>query len=395
MRRSWFSHSCGLLLILAALPVLAEEADFTVTTEHLFPCPNDAFWFQARATAIPPAGQSDPIVLLTMQPHGMKGTHNYAGIVSSTSTDLGRTWQGPTPQAALEVRTPKQQGLEKYKVVPVDATPQYHPQTGKVLLIGATFYVDPQTNKDVPGGRSDIFYAVYDPQSGQWNDWQTVEFPESFPWPYKRSGCAQWVVEPNGELLLPFYFGEHNNSIHYAAVARCQFDGTTLKYQEHGSEHKLDFGRGMSEPSLAKFQDKYYLTMRNDKSAYVSTSDDGLHFREAKKWRFDDGQELGSYNTQQHFLTRPDGLYLAYTRKGADNDDVLRHRAPIFLAQVDVETDRLIRQTERIVVPKEGSAATGNFGVGNITPQESWIVVAKRTNRPGEKNVIVSRIRWK
>ncbi len=388
---------CFLFLALAwvTCPASAEEPTYTVTTEHYFRCPSDFFWFQARAAAIPQADGNDPLVLLTMQPHGMQGTHNYAGIASSTSADLGRTWVGPIGPDALNVRRPQGKELAHTLVVPVDATPQFHPQTGKVLLIGATFTVDQITKKDVPGGRSDIFYAVYDPQNGQWNDWQTVEFPDSFPWPYKRSGCAQWVVKPNGELLLPFYFGEHNNSIHYAAVARCRFDGTKLTYLEHGSEHKLDFGRGMSEPSLAKFQDQYYLTMRNDKSAYVSTSEDGLHFSKPQKWRFDDGQELGSYNTQQHFLTRPEGLYLAYTRRGADNDDVLRHRAPIFLARIDPETDRVIRQTERIVVPKEGTAAMGNFGVCNITSQESWIVVAKRTTTPGEKNVIVSRLRWK
>lgn len=390
----WQSCWVGLLLAGLASLATAAEPEFSVTIEHHFPCPNDAFWFQARATAIPQAGDENPSILLTMQPHGMKGTHNYAGIVSATSPDLGRTWDGPKSHDELEVRTPDQKDLASYLVVPVDATPQYHPQTGKVLLIGATFYVDPQTQKDIPGGQSDIFYAVYDPEDNAWSDWRTVAFPESFRWPYKRSGCAQWVVQPNGELLLPFYFGEHNNSIHYAAVARCQFDGTTLKYVEHGSQHKLDFGRGMSEPSLAKFEDTYYLTMRNDKAAYVSTSDDGLHFSEAEKWRFDDGQELGSYNTQQHFLARPGGLYLAYTRRGADNDDVMRHRAPIFLAKIDPTTHRILRQTEQIVVPKEGSAAMGNFGVCNITPQESWIVVAKRTTTPGEKNVIVSRIRW-
>lgn len=363
-----------------------------VEVEHHFPCPEDAFWFQARAAAIPRESQPDPLVVLTMQPHGIQGTHNYGGIVSSTTVDLGQTWTKPTAHEALDVR--QAGGEAGHIVVPVDATPQYHRQTGKLLLIGATFHVDPQTMHDVPGGPSDIFYAVYDPATGKWAPWQKVDFPETFPWPYKRSGCAQWLVKPNGELLLPFYFGEHNNSIHYAAVARCQFDGTQLTYLEHGSEHQLDFGRGLSEPSLAMFQSKYYLTTRNDEAAYFLTSEDGLNFVKLQKWRFDDGEELGSYNTQQHFLTRPDALYLVYTRRGADNDEVIRHRAPLFMAQINPKTNRILRATERVVVPREGTAAIGNFGVVNVTKGESWIVVAKRTKMPGEKNVIISRIRW-
>lgn len=330
-----------------------------------------------------------------MQPHGFEGTHNYKGIVSSLTDDLGRTWQSPTPHKELDTHTPPvgRDGRAIYEV-PVDATPMYHPQTRKVLLTGATFQVDTKTNKDVPGGPSDVFYAVYDPATNQWRKWTTLQFPPSFKWPYKRSGCCQGLVEANGDVLLPIYFGEHNNSIHYAAIARCKFDGEKLTYVAHGSEHKLDFGRGMSEPSLAKFKDQYFMTMRNDKAAYVSTSSDGLHFSEAELWRFDDGKELGSYNTQQHFLTHSDALFLVYTRRGLDNDDVMRHRAPLVMAQVDPQARRVLRNTERIVVPKEGSEAMGNFGVCNITPHVSWMVVAKRVATPGEKNVYIAQIEW-
>jgi hypothetical protein len=33
--------------------------------------------------------------------------------------------------------------------------------------------------------------------------------------------------------------------------------------------------------------------------------------------KHDDGAELGSYNTQQHWLSHGDGLFLMYTRRGA------------------------------------------------------------------------------
>ncbi len=84
-----------------------------------------------------------------------------------------------------------------------------------------------------------------------------------------------------------------------------------------------------------------------------------------KKWTFDDGKELGSYNTQQHWLTHDDGLFLVYTRRGAGNDHVMRHRAPLFIAQVDPLRLRVIRATERVLIPERG-ATLGNFGAAPI-----------------------------
>lgn len=66
--------------------------------------------------------------------------------------------------------------------------------------------------------------------------------------------------------------------------------------------------------------------MRSDKSAYVAKGNDGLHFSPMKEWTFDDDSILGSYNTQQHWVSHSDNaLYLVYTRKGANNDEVFRH----------------------------------------------------------------------
>ena len=373
--------------------------DCTTSISHHFPCPETGFWFQARAVSLPHSATQDPDdtgprVLLTMQLHGMQGTHNYKGIVSAWTDNLGKTWQGPTPYDELDLRTAGDEGSRYYEV-PVDATPLYHPPTQKVLLVGATFHVDTKTHKDVPGGASDVFYAVYDPKTDEWEAWQKLEFPASFKWPYKRAGCVQCVVEPNGNVLMPFYFGQHNNSIHYSTVAHCTFDGDNLKYVEHGSEHVVDNGRGMSEPSMARFQGKYFLTMRNDHTAYVTTSTDGLHYSPEEVWRFDDGEELGSYNTQQHFVTHSDALFLVYTRRGVNNDDVMRHRAPLLMAQVDPQSTRVLRATERIVVPKVGKAPMGNFGICNVSPNTTWITVARRTKTPGDKNVIICQIDWK
>ncbi|MCB1079966.1 MAG: lysophospholipase, partial [Verrucomicrobiae bacterium] len=126
---------------------------------------------------------------------------------------------------------------------------------------------------------------------------------------------------------------------------------------------------------------------------------DGLHFADAKPWTFDDGGELGSYNTQQHWLVHSDGLYLVYTRRGANNDHIVRHRAPLFMAAVDPATLRVIRSTERVIIPERG-AEMGNFGACAIDANESWVTVSEgmfmkdSKARGAEGATFVARIRW-
>ena len=59
-----------------------------------------------------------------------------------------------------------------------------------------------------------------------------------------------------------------------------------------------------------------------------TVSNDGLHYQPIKAWTFGDGSELGSYNTQQHWLAHHEGLFLAYTRRGANNDHIPKALAP-------------------------------------------------------------------
>ena len=107
-----------------------------------------------------------------------------------------------------------------------------------------------------------------------------------------------------------------------------------------------------------------------------------LNFSPPKKWTFDDGSDLGNYNTQQHWVRHPrHGLWLVYTRKGAGNDHVFRHRAPLFIAKVDPEKLHIIRSTEQILVPEKG-ARLGNFGVTEISENETWVTAAEWMQGP-------------
>ncbi len=178
-----------------------------------------------------------------------------------------------------------------------------------------------------------------------------------------------------------------------------QFDGQTLSYLKHGNVLSVPDPRGCCEPSLTRFNDRFYLTIRNDVRGYVAVSDDGLHFDEPQPWTFDDGTELGNYNTQQHWVTHSDALYLVYTRRGLNNDNVFRHRAPLMMAQVDPDRLCVLRDTERELVPNRG-ARLGNFGVTDISPDESWVVASewmqpKGCEQYGSDNTIwISRIKW-
>ena len=182
-------------------------------------------------------------------------------------------------------------------------------------------------------------------------------------------------------------------------VVRCSFDGEELKYIEHGDVIALDVVRGLVEPSITKFREKYYLTIRNDEKGYITTSADGLNYQPITTWKFDDGSELGSYNTQQHWVTHTDGLFLTYTRRGADNDHIFRNRAPLFIGRVEPGTLRVIRGSEKILVPERG-ATLGNFGAANISPHESWVTVAEgiwnddARRRGAEGALFIARILW-
>ena len=117
-----------------------------------------------------------------------------------------------------------------------------------------------------------------------------------------------------------------------------------------------------------------------------------IHFDPIQEWKFDDGEPLGNYNTQQHWVTVGGGLFLIYTRKGADNDHVFRHRAPLFIGQVNPKTLRVMRATERVVLP-ENYATLGNSGVCRISDKESWITcgegLLRLGKRKGEKNQVL------
>jgi hypothetical protein len=269
----------------------------------------------------------------------------------------------------------------------------WHAASGKLLGTGHTplYRDDELVGSGYPRRPA---YAVYDAERHAWHDWRELDVPDWFF--FSGAGCAQRLDLPNGDILLPLgrrapeTTGDRWHTCAEVIVVRCRFDGETLSYVEHGDALTVDVPRGLGEPSLAQFGGRFFLALRNDQRGYVSTSDDGLNFGPVRPWLFDDGEELGSYNTQQHWLTFAGALCLVYTRRGAANDHVFRHRAPLFMAEVDPERACVIRSTERVIVPERG-ARLGNFGTVQVSGSEGWVVVSEwmQTNPPNPTDCTV------
>jgi hypothetical protein len=320
---------------------------------------------------------------MLITPADMGGSDVFYTVHQLRSDDLGKTWTRPEACQGLE-RVPLADN-PAVEIVPCDMVPGWHAKTGKLLALGTTNCYRPGQKLPIEDNSQPMYasYSVYENTAQTWSAWKYMELPDMNHFYWAAAGTAQRVDLPNGDILWPMYVMDRDNvgenfwkSCFFTTVVRCSFDGTTVKYLEHGDELSVPDVRGLCESSLAKLGERYYLTLRNDLRGYVTASRDGLHFDPVKPWLFDDGTELGSYNTQQHWVVLGEGLFLVYTRRGANNDHIIRHRAPLFMAQVDTEKLCVIRETERILLPNNGGAY-GNGGAVMVSPSEAWVTDAE------------------
>jgi len=367
----------------------------TVALKALSP---DYCWFHPRVAAIPSKNQkNNPWVIMTLQKH-LKVSDYYSGLYFMHTKDLGATWSGPHEIPSLKMYR-AEDGFD-YSVA--DVTPGWHAQSRKLIAIGirVKYGKDGKQWTDTPLAHN-AAYAIFDPATEEWTSWKT--FPPIPPGVSKfflvNPGCVQWLVKSDGTILLPVYFSGKDEKDSAVTILHCNFDGEYLSYQSHGQELFREGGRGYVEPSLVFFRNRYYLTLRNDTKAYVCTSKDAVTWSEPRPWIFDDGSELGSYNTQAHWLVHNEALFLCYTRRGANNDHIPRNRAPIFIGRVDPERLCVVRESEQVLIPERG-AMLGNFGASFINRNESWVTDAEYmvSDRPDPRgadgSVWVSKIKW-
>jgi hypothetical protein len=347
---------------------------------------------QSRPALIP----GDPArVIVTTQATDPTGAHGYSDMFTVETSDNGKTWSAPKRIESLTRRRMP----EGHDFVIGDVCPQWHAATSRVLATGKTFGFLGGKTED--RGLERVSYAVFTPRPSAWSELRLLELPpvdhDGKPFLEPNSGCHQRVDLPNGEILLPIRYRKDPSVRYYTTmVARCRFDGEKLTYVEHGSEFMIPRERGLYEPSLTAFGGRYFLTMRADHSAFVASGQDGLHFEPFVEWKWDDGSVLGSYNTQQHWLAHNDTLYLVYTRRGANNDHVMRNRAPLFIAEVDPERLCVRKATERVLFPEENADIGAGFGVVAVSPRETWVITSELPTKGSRDyaRVLMARIIW-
>jgi hypothetical protein len=230
-----------------------------------------------------------------------------------------------------------------------------------------------------------ISYSVYDSASGTFAPWKSFRIKVDG---HERPCVAygQRVDLPNGDILLPFSTLKTLdgwNSIRWCGSARCRFDGEALNVIEMGNLVTHPKPRGFVEPSMAEHNGRFYMTLRaQDGHSHLATSRDGLAWEKPQPWRWDNGDPIPMDQTMTKFVSRADGLFLVYTRITGDNGGVFRHRAPVFIAQIDPDTTFVIRETESTLLANNGFPL-GNFRVQQVSPYETW-VTAPEWDRSGK-----------
>ncbi len=367
-------------------------------------------WVHARVGVIPPQSGGNespsPLAVMTLQKLDLSGSDLFDGLNTMCSADSGMTWSDPVGSETFARRPCSWKGIEDLEITVCDFWPKWHAASGKLLGIGHTVVYEKGHVKKVRPRHT--AYAVYDPAANRWSPWETLAMPDDPKFENAGAGCVQRFDLEDGTVLLPIYFKASDAARYSVTVLRCAFDGKKLRYLDHGSELTVPTGRGLGEPSLTRHQGRYYLTLRNDETGYVSTSEDGRTFSDPVPWKWEDGSDLGNYNTQQHWVVHRDALFLVYTRRGANNDHVFRHRAPLFIARVDPVTLRVVRESEAVLVPDFG-ARLGNFGVTEVNETETWVTVTEWMQAPGprffdpaplvargaDNRVWVAKVKWK
>jgi hypothetical protein len=375
-------------VVFAAAPAFRIEHSVVLTS------PSELHWAQSRAALIP----GNPArVILTAQQIEKAGSHGYRDVFVTETTDGAKTWSQP---ARIEGLT-RRRMPEGHDFVMGDICPQWHAASRKVLATGKTFGFRGGTKED--RGFERVSYAVLDPANNQWSGLKLLALPEKDHEGKTileaNAGCNQRFDLPNGDVLLPIrYRKDPKSRVYTTMVARCSFDGETLTYREHGSEFNVPKERGLYEPSVCGFEGRFFLTMRAEETGYVARSKEGLNYEPIVEWAYDDRKPLGSYNTQQHWVAHSGGLHLIYTRRGANNDHVFRHRAPLFIARVDPEHLCVLRATEQVLMPETGLDLGGGFAPVDVSPVETWVISSEmgfpkeRINEPNR--VRLAKIRW-
>ena len=351
-------------------------------------------WFHPRACRIPASG--DPVILMTCQ--SITGSDVFGQVYWSRSADNGKSWTQPQPIISLGRR----QLSENIEEGVCDVVPDFHSRSNSVLAIGHNVYYKDNVLTQPYENRYPM-YVVGD-ANGNWSDRKKLEWDNPERSGIYTCGCAQRITFDNGNILLPLSFGPKERKDRKVCTVLCSFNGNELNIIKSGNVLELKVKRGLLEPSLALIKNRFFMTIRaEDGFGYVSVSDDGLLWEKKQRWCWDDGEPLTMSTTQQRWISHSQGLFLVYTRKSANNINVMRWRAPLYIAEVDTDKLFLIRESEQLVFPLIGDgiydpdhvARMGNFHTVNASRRETWVTVGETLPLEDWKgNTLLGRIYW-
>ena len=317
---------------------------------------------------------NDDKLIITLQ--NISGNDVFGPLEWAHSCDQGQTWSSPEPIPSLGLKQHQPEVTEGI----ADVRPFFHPQTGQIIAIGC--------NTHYSSGKVMIrkfpqhpVYSVLSP-NGEWSARKILKI-DSLPNGISdyRVACAQLIILPDGDLLVPIYLQDLQCAGRYAVMsARCSFDGESLNVKSTGNILTHTCKRGFLEPSLATINGIFYMTIRaEDDLAYFAESRDGVNWSEPQKWRWDNGDDLKTSTTQQHWLKMNDSLFLIYTRETEDNKNVIRWRSPLFISKFNHKTGTLERETEQLVFPTKDrddvSNLLGNFHACEVGDGKGMISV--------------------
>jgi hypothetical protein len=327
----------------------------------------------------------------------ISGSDVYGPVHESLSKDLGRTWSAPAPIPGFGRRLHGDGIQEGF----CDTVPEPHPQTGTVLAMAQNvYYRDEKLTR--PNEQRYPVYIVRRP-SGAWGPLRKLEWNHPEASGLYMSNCAQRATLAGGDVIVPMSCVPMGRADRAVCTTLCSFDGEELRVKAHGNFLRLSAGRGLLEPSVVHYGGRFLMTIRaENQQGFVVASQDGMEWETLRPWCWEDGEPLMMSTTQQRWLTHSDGLFLVYTRRHASNVNVMRWRAPLFMAQVDLKRLCVLRETERIAIPLYGDGVArgnevehlGNFHATMISREESLITTGTVIPANFRGAVRFARVRW-
>ncbi len=345
---------------------------------------NNQCWFSPLMCVVPnkETKSSDVFLHITQQVANDLGPMHIL-----RTSNHGKSWSLPAESLGLEKIAYDDDSFESPTLAPF-----YHRRTDTLLGYGNTvFSRDKNLDAGIKGEalaydrlaeRKNIF-AVFDEDKGDWRNWREMLVAKNVT----ESGIIDILVQPcnqcvelaDGTILLPAVVKHKEIKFNRATSLICKFDGKDFVISGIGGLIGIDKQGGLHEPSIIEFNRCFFMTIRSDCEdfrMYCSSSKDGINWDVIDVWRWDDGTEIETENTQQHWLKWNDELYLIYTRVNEMSNGVFRSRAPLFIAKVDTDNLSLIKKTEKVVFPAK-DARMGNFSVANVSDNEAWIMTGE------------------